>query len=88
MTKNRVFSVVLACGLAVAGLAIAQKTPPRTGTPSRVNLNSAQKLTAQAYDKLIAAQKANEWDQEGHAARAKDLLEQAKSELALAAAAK
>lgn len=33
------------------------------------------------------AQKANEWDMQGHAQKAKDLLDQANSELKLAAQA-
>ena len=51
------------------------------------NLNAAQKLAAQAYEKLIAAQKANEWDMDGHAQKARDLLERVNAELKLAAEA-
>ncbi|MDD5544118.1 MAG: hypothetical protein PHX83_13185 [Acidobacteriia bacterium] len=46
-----------------------------------------QRLSHNAYEKIIAAQEANEWDMEGHAAKAKDLLEQANRELKQAAAA-
>ena len=38
-----------------------------TSAPKRPNIAEAQKLTAQAYDKVIAAQRANEWDTAGHA---------------------
>jgi hypothetical protein len=51
------------------------------------NIAAAQKLAAQAYDKITAAQKANEYDMDGHAAKAKELLEQANAELKLAAEA-
>ena len=49
------------------------------------NLAAAQHLATQAYDKVVAAQKANEYDLGGHAAKAKDLLEQATRELKAAA---
>ena len=45
------------------------------------NLMAAQDLINRAYDRLTAAQRANEWDMGGHAARAKDLLDQAKHEI-------
>ncbi|MGA2753168.1 MAG: hypothetical protein ABSE53_05325 [Terracidiphilus sp.] len=51
------------------------------------NLRAAQDLINQAYDRITAAQQANEWDMGGHAAKAKDLLEQAKREIRLAAEA-
>ena len=38
------------------------------------NLRAAQDLINQAYDRITAAQGANEWDMGGHAARAKELL--------------
>ena len=48
-------------------------------------LTAAQKLSRQAYDKIVAAQLANEWDMKGHAQRARDLLELVNEELALSA---
>jgi len=51
------------------------------------NLMAAQDLINRAYDRLTAAQQANEWDMGGHAARAKDLLDQAKHEIREAAEA-
>lgn len=51
------------------------------------NLASAQHLATQAYDKVNAAQKANEFDLGGHAAKARDLLGQATRELKAAAEA-
>jgi len=42
---------------------------------------------AQAFTKVTAAQQANEFDLGGHAAKAKDLLDEANKELKLAAEA-
>jgi hypothetical protein len=55
--------------------------------PRHPNLMDAQRLINQAYDRIVAAQRANEWDMGGHAARARDLLEQAKQEIRLATGA-
>jgi hypothetical protein len=41
------------------------------------NLAAAQDLSRQAFDKMTAAQQANEYDLGGHAGHAKDLLRQA-----------
>jgi hypothetical protein len=51
------------------------------------NLAAAQRLSQQAWEKMTAAQQANEWDMDGHAAKAKDLLDQANREMKLAAEA-
>lgn len=40
------------------------------------NLAAAQRLVEQAYEKITAAQKANEYQLGGNAAKAKELLEQ------------
>lgn len=55
--------------------------------PRHPNLLAAQRLINQAFDRITDAQQANEWDMEGHAARAKDLLGQAKEQIRLAAEA-
>jgi hypothetical protein len=51
------------------------------------NLHAAQRLLDEAFHKITAAQKANEYDLEGHAAKAKELIEQASAEIKLAAEA-
>ncbi len=51
------------------------------------NLAAAQHLVTQAYAKISAAQSANEWDMQGHASKAKDLLDQVNVELKAAAMA-
>ena len=49
------------------------------------NLAAAQRLSTQAFEKIVAAQRANEFDLGGHAQKAKDLLDEANRELKAAA---
>jgi hypothetical protein len=79
-----VFALALPLGLAVAES--PEKPPSKEPNKGKAhpNLTSASKLAAQAYDKLEAAQKANEYDLGGHAAKAKALLKQASEEIKLA----
>jgi len=49
------------------------------------NLAAAQRLSHQAFEKVTAAQEANEWDMQGHAKKAKELLDEANKELKIAA---
>lgn len=80
--------IVVLSVLMLAGVAFAQRKPARSVSPGRhPNIAAAQRLSRQAYDKIIAAQRANEWDMNGHAQKAKELLEQVNSELKLAAEA-
>jgi len=51
------------------------------------NLAEAQNLIEKALNKISAAQTANEFDMSGHAAKAKALLDEAFSEIKLAAEA-
>ena len=74
--------IVLAIAAPV-GFAVAQKSKT-DGKYSHPNLMAADRLVQQAYAKLEAAQKANEYDLGGHAAKAKDLLKQAQEEIKLA----
>lgn len=75
-------------GLALAAplsLALAQKK--EGGKYSHPNLVAADKLCAQAFAKLEAAQVANEYDLGGHAKKAKELIKQAQDEIKLATTA-
>ena len=73
----------LVIGIVSAGIMVyAVDVGPRHG-----NLRAAQKLIGRALDKITAAQAANEYDMEGHAARAKELLNRAYDEIKLAAMA-
>jgi hypothetical protein len=51
------------------------------------NLAAAQEFLVQAYDRVTDAQKANEWDLGGYAQNAKVLIDQANTEIKLAAEA-
>src|SRR5215831_6000397 len=69
-----------------AGPSPAQKKPAQNVSPRKhPNIAAAQRLTAQAFEKITAAQRANEFDLAGHAAKAKELLDQANEELKKAA---
>lgn len=60
------------------------ETSPGTRHP---NLAEAQELSRKAWEKILAAQKANEWDLQGHAQKAKELLDEVNNQLKLAAEA-
>ena len=88
MTKTKlalggVLSLALICG----GVAVAQMPKDNVSGKKHPNLAAAQRLSQEAWEKITAAQQANEWDMEGHAAKAKDLLDQVNKELKLAAEA-
>jgi len=51
------------------------------------NLAAAQRLSQEAWERILQAQQANEWDLQGHAQKAKELLDQVNNELKLAAEA-
>ncbi len=73
--------------LILASSAYADRPARNINSFRHPNLAAAQNLTSQAYDRLSAAQAANEFDMGGHAARAKALLNQAADEMKLAALA-
>ena len=71
--------------LLVGTVATAQR-PVRDIAPGRhPNLAAAQDLCQRAWERILEAQRANEWDMRGHAQKAKDLLDQVNRELKLAA---
>jgi hypothetical protein len=78
---------MLVLGAALLGGAAYAMPAQNVSAKKHPNIAQAQKLVMQAFDKVTAAQKANEYDMEGHAAKAKELLEQANNELKLAAEA-
>ncbi len=87
MTKRSFVAGVVVAVLLGGGALLAQKPKQNVSGAAHPNLAAAQRLSAQAYEKIIAAQKANEWDMQGHAQKAKDLLDQANTELKAAAEA-
>lgn len=86
MSKTHTLILGLASILVAGTLAIAQ--PQRNVSGARhPNIAAAQRLSQQAFEKIVAAQQANEWDLGGHAQKAKNLLEEANRELKEAAEA-
>ena len=86
--RNRIALSLLGVSLVITGSTIAQRPPDRDIDPHRHPiLADAQRLLDQAYNRISDAQRANEWDMRGHAAKAKALLEQASRELKAAAIA-
>lgn len=85
--RDFVSGCVVSAGAVASGVAIAQGPPERNVCRRHPNLAAAQRLTQQAYERIVAAQQANEFDLGGHAQRAKDLLDRANNELKEAAEA-
>jgi len=77
----------IALALFLGGVAIAQRPKEDVSSSRHPNLAAAQRLSRQAWQRTLDAQKANEWDLAGHAQKAKDLLDQVNNELKLAAEA-
>jgi F0F1-type ATP synthase membrane subunit b/b' len=84
MTRTLLISSALFLG---GSLAVAKKPAENVSGKKHPNIAAAQKLSEEAFEKLTAAQNANEFDMEGHAKKAKELLEQANNEMKLAAEA-
>jgi hypothetical protein len=89
MRKKSSFLVSCLLGASLLlGCVVFAQQPARNINPHRhPNLAAAQRLSDQAYNKIVAAQQANEWDMNGHAQKAKELLEQVNRELKMAAEA-
>jgi hypothetical protein len=87
MTKNRIIVGILGFFLLLGAVATAQKPARNISGARHPNLAAAQRLSRQAWQRVVDAQQANEWDMQGHAQKAKDLLDQANNELKLAAGA-
>jgi len=85
--KHLLLGSALGLALLFGGAAQAQK--PMGGEhvsgKRHPNLAAAQRLCEQALTRIDDAQKANEFDMAGHAAKAKDLLDEAYKELKQAA---
>ncbi len=88
LTGKWIVGSLMGLSFVTAGITIAQGPPERNINPARhPNIAAAQRLCDQAYGKISAAQQANEWDMDGHAQKAKELLDQANRELKAAAEA-
>jgi F0F1-type ATP synthase membrane subunit b/b' len=86
--KRTILTVILGVLMLAGTSAFAAKRPMRNVNPKRhPNIAAAQRACQNAYNKVVAAQKANEFDMNGHAQNAKDLLDKANTELKQAAEA-
>ena len=85
MTSTRTTTILLTFLLILGGAAVAQRPKENVSAGRHPNIAAAQRLSQQAWQRIVDAQKANEWDLAGHAQKAKDLLDQANNELKLAA---
>lgn len=85
--KKKLQIGVTGIALMLAGGLIAQQPVRDISARRHPNLAAAQRLVDQAFNKITAAQAANEWDLHGHAQKAKELLDEANRELKLAAEA-
>jgi hypothetical protein len=86
MKRLLIGSVLIAATLgAVASVSYAQPPEQDISSFRHGNLAAAQQLVAQAFDRMTAAQQANEYQLGGHAGRAKELLREASEEMKLAA---
>ena len=83
---KRVIIGVVSCVI-LTGVAFAQRPKENVSPGRHPNLAAAQKHCQEAFDRIVAAQRANEWDMKGHAQKAKELLEHANGELKHAAEA-
>jgi hypothetical protein len=86
-SKTTLLTSVAGLALLAGGLAEAQRPREDVSAGRHPNLAAAQRLSEQAWQKITAAQEANEWDMAGHAKKAKELLDDANKELKLAAEA-
>lgn len=69
----------------IASAALAAPPVDNVSAHKHPNIAAAQRLSTQAYEKIVAAQHANEWDMNGHAQKAKELLDEVNRELKEAA---
>jgi hypothetical protein len=85
MTVNR--PRLAAAMFLIGAVALAQRPKENVSPGRHPNIAAAQRLSQQAWEKIVAAQEANEWDMNGHAQKAKNLLDEVNRELKLAAEA-
>jgi hypothetical protein len=77
---------VMGCVI-LTGVAFAQRPTRNVNAGRHPNIAATQKHGQEGFDKIVAAQQANEWDMKGHAQKAKELLGKANGELKEAAEA-
>jgi hypothetical protein len=87
MQMNKLFIVAATSSAIALGATLVAQNPGVDVGRRHPNLNAAQRLIEQAIGRVATAQGANEFDMDGHAAKAKALLDQADAEIKLAAEA-
>jgi len=87
IVKTRVLAALAGLLLLAGGVAVAQRPQRNVSGARHPNIAAAQRLSQQAWQEVLDAQKANEWDMDGHAQKAKNLLDELNRELKLAAEA-
>jgi hypothetical protein len=83
----KIVRITLVLALWIGGAALAQRPKQNVSGARHPNLAAAQRFSEQAWQKIVAAQEANEFDMQGHAQKAKNLLDEANKELKAAAEA-
>jgi len=82
---NLILGGALSAVMLAGGFAIAQLPVDNISAHKHPNLAATQRLSQQAFETRHGRQQANEFDMDGHAAKAKDLLNQANEQLRIAA---
>jgi len=85
--RKIVFSLIVSMLMLAGSAAFAEEPMRNVNSKRHPNIAAAQRFSQKAYEKIVAAQQANEWDMDGHAQKAKELLEQVNHELKEAAEA-
>jgi hypothetical protein len=87
--KKIIASVLFGTALIGGGLALAKDEKPKVNVSENKHphLHAAQEAIDNAWKAITEAQKANDWDMEGHAKKAKEALDVAQAEIKLAAEA-
>ena len=83
--QTRILAGIAGLGLFIGGMAVAQRPAENINPKRHPNLAAAQDLSRRAWQRILDAQKANEWDMEGHPQKAKNLLDEVNEQLRLAA---
>jgi len=86
-TRKYLAAQVLGLLLLTGAVAPAQKPKDNVSAGRHPNIAAAQRFCTQAWEKIVAAQEANEFVMSGHAQKAKELLDQVNKELKMAAEA-
>ena len=85
--KSRLINTILSAALFCSGVTLAQEPVQDIDKKTHPILAAAQSHVVQANSYILAAQKDNKEDMQGHAEKARQLLVQVNQELKLAAEA-